>query len=552
MFVQVIKFFVRSKYMSSTELLCQLTDMIKRFSSHLIRCIIQHYLRDILLEDVSVQVDGISIFTVENVVVDLRHITDLPFAVSNCQVEKLTFHIRSLYDIHVQITGLILKLNVCNLPKSTGDDTMMNIILQPIINVQPDNVVDTDEDDSYFDDFFADELVTESLNLLQDIVSDVWRGVTCDFFETRIIFVTELGVSEETKEQDMTLTVDNIKVLQWSDISITGLRFCVCPPQKTAYIPELSIRVQDRGGIVLVDCTNESPANVWMCGDSYFILSFFSQLFLENQRYLSKKHNPTPQPLSSSSDVAKKITESLSDNISSLISEIKFDTNATKGTSWLQLVKITNLNFTLDLHKGSDFQSTRLETDKVSARVFNANLWCDFVKDEISLDIEQIQTTIGYVPDPINMFMKNVHGVYWDIDLTVPEIYIRTSQSIVDSLLVILNFNIVWNEYDLLYNNEAIRFRNVSVNETLLRITYYNSPIDYKKLLRGNWKYLLKLVPPCDLSVNLPRVLMQYHVGWEEVIEEYMKEIVSTQKIRCVKKVIVGVTKRKMRKLFSI
>jgi hypothetical protein len=145
--------------------------------------------------------------------------------------------------------------------------------------------------------------------------------------------------------------------------------------------------------------------------------------------------------------------------------------------------------------------------------------------------------------------MKNDNG-FWCVNVSIPSIYIRTRQAIIDTMIVLFTFNMIWNEYDILYTHaESIKFKIFNIDDIHIRFKYYNSPIDYKKILKGNWKHLLKLVPHCDMAITFPSIILKYQIGWENVLDAYLKEIFVTQRLRCIKKILIGTAKKKIKNM---
>ena len=214
--------------------------------------------------------------------------------------------------------------------------------------------------------------------------------------------------------------------------------------------------------------------------------------------------------------------------------------------------QMRDLQFTLDIFKGSDLYNTRERTERFTLKLWGGQLEYDSLRERLLASIRKVQTTVGYIDDQLLLKMRNVGG-YWDVDLKVPEIYVRTSQHIVDKIVILFNFNVQWNEYYMIYNiDDAVSFRNVYISDIEMRFKYYNSPTDYRKILRGNWKHLIRLIPHCDVSLTFPNTIIKYVAGWEDLVDAYLKEMLLNQKLRCVKKVIVGTAKRKFKKLVGI
>ncbi|KAJ3044603.1 DNA polymerase delta catalytic subunit [Rhizophlyctis rosea] len=159
-------------------------------------------------------------------------------------------------------------------------------------------------------------------------------------------------------------------------------------------------------------------------------------------------------------------------------------------------LEIRDLQFTLDIFKGSDLNNARIRTERFTIKLWGGHLHYDAVRERVLVSVRKVQTTIGYIDDIMTLKMRNVGGS-WDVDLDVPEIYIRTSQHIVDKIIVLFNFNVQWIEYYMIYNvDDTVRFRHVHISDVQMRFKYYNSPADYKKILKGNWRYLRNM--PAD------------------------------------------------------
>lgn len=520
--------------------MCRISSTLQDIASHILRCVLQHYLRSRIVEPLSVNI--FDIFSspkvlIENVHINLNDLTDLPFTITDFVVETVVIKAHGLYDISLELDGIKIYANVCNLPKTSQDDN----------DIEKDN--DDPNNQDYVEKDILDYEFTEAIDTLKDFVEKIITGIKLKITDVTIVMVTELGVSHTSREHEMELHIEEIKLRNWNELNIIGTSLAICPPELSAWVPCMLLYVT-KDGEVTIDFSQTENNNVFLCGDSYFIISFFVQLFLENQRYISKQKAPL-QPAITSVEIAQHISETLKDNIRDKLDHItnqKQKKKKQKEAGTLTKLNVTNLDITIDFHRGSDLQQSRMETNKMSVRVYRSKITCDFVKDIIVADVDSIQSTIGYIKEPIRMELRSV-GTLWDAYVNIPQIYIETSQRIVDNMMVLLNFNILWNDYDLLYNsNETIKFRHVVVEDIHVSSTYYNSPVDVKKIFKGNWRSVLKLIPPCNISLTLPKLIMSYHVGWEDVLDKYITTMVHTQKMKCAKKVIIGVAKRKARR----
>jgi hypothetical protein len=287
---------------------------------------------------------------------------------------------------------------------------------------------------------------------------------------------------------------------------------------------------------------------------------------MENQRILNRKRfvkgdvmNNTLLDDLVSKELAKTIADTMTnfitrDNEQKSEKSDKSEQTFQHEHSFFEIrgLKLKNLRFTLDIFQGSDLKNTRIKTEKFTMKIWGGYIEYNLMKEQLLASIHKIQTTIGYIDDPVTLKMKNVGG-YWDVDLNIPEVYVRTSQYVVDKIIVLFTFNALWSEYDMIYSSaESIRFRHVYVSDIYMRFKYYNNPVDYKKILKGNWKYLVRLIPHCDLSLTFPNTIIKYQVGWEDLVDTYVKELISKQKLYCVKKMIVGTAKRKFKKIMGI
>jgi hypothetical protein len=542
--------------------------------ANIIHSLVEKALADILIsadKDFKIQCDTFTEVKVNNINLLLDFIPDIPVTLSNCTLGKLSVDFTSIYNVEIHVSHLYVTANVCNLPKTSG---------QPQEKVEHVEQLENDED--------ALMGLHELALIIADFVENVFEGTRVTLMDTEITFVTKLGVSADvyTHEMKMNIARTAFHTQKVPRLDITGARVSACPPLETAYIPQIGMRLLEDGQ-VLIDCGQSTDefienAKISLCGDSYFILSFFAQLLMENQRYISKQ-NVRVESVGSPDTIHESVLremlqESMQDithaagqehnhHVRDLLhhksrhrrtldkekdSRVVRKIKSMKGSSWVKALKVENINFIIDFFRGSDLEKTRVHGEKITAKCAGAQLFCDFEHDQLHLSVESIQTTIGYIEEPIYLSMVNVYGNYWDANISIPEVFVRTSQHIVASMMVILNFNVVWNDYDILYHSsETIRFRHVTIDEIYFQSKFYSSPVDVRKVMKGHWKQLLKLIPPCDFAITLPRTILRYQVGWEEVLDHYIEEMVSSQKIRCVKKVVFGVAKRKVRQIFS-
>jgi hypothetical protein len=334
---------------------------------------------------------------------------------------------------------------------------------------------------------------------------------------------------------------------EWKCLNTT---MCVCPPTPTAEITQFS--VMSRNGYITIDMLEANNICIGLCGDSGYLCSELLQAISENQFTIYQRTYECPTECTSiDRDVALNITDAMTNAMTSAQEQETDYLRSRTGPSSLCItgIELKNANITFELYKGSDMLNARDLIDRLTIKIWRGYMQYNFTKDRLYISIGMTQSTVGYIEGQITYNMQYNNG-FWDLNLNVPKVHIQTSRRIVEQIIVLFDFNIRWNEYEILYNTrDVIRFRYVAINDIAVRFKYFNSPTDYpgyKSMLRGKWKYAVKLLPHCDVSVTFPYTMIKYCYGWEELINAYIKEMIIDQRLHCVKKLIVGTAKRKL------
>ena len=324
----------------------------------------------------------------------------------------------------------------------------------------------------------------------------------------------------------------------------------MCTNFRNVNIPRISLTSNNNK---IVADFGRNTVRAGFCGDSNYLLSVLLQNILENNRTICLRELHRKTRLEESqrrkTDVAAQIAETLADNMFTWKQAAAKKPSVQSSSPSFDKLELINLELLVDFYRGSDVQRTRILEEGFTIKLTSVHMVYETYKEALFIEAAKIQTTVGYIDETVRMRMTN-EGGFWDVNVSIPSVYIRTRQAIVDTLVVLFTFNTMWNEYDILYNTaDTIKFRNFIVDDIHVRFKYYNSPIDYRKVFKGNWKHLIKLVPHCDLSITFPSIILRYQVGWEDVVDAYLKELLTTQRLRCVRKVVVGTAKRKLKKL---
>jgi len=393
----------------------------------------------------------------------------------------------------------------------------------------------------------------DAMMVLRDHIDHVLKTMKVSIANVQLESTSNLSITNEEKHV-MSCFVDAIESCSFDQWRVSNLMFYVCPTVPALIMSGFSLTLDERE-FVVAQFSETDSVTVGVCGDSTFIFSMFIQQILENQRILSKNYvDDTNFDVRKDEKLSRYLSKGIAESMSSLITETKSTIEPVLGKNISHIVRgieIRNLCFTLDLYKGSDYTDSRIRTEKFTIKGWDGRIKYDIFKESLVGTVKKIQSTVGYIDDKITFRMQYLSG-YWDLDLDIPEIYIRTSQHIVDKTIILFTFNNIWNEYDILYNQgEDIKFRLARINDINIRFKYYNSPLERNKILTGNWKQLVRLVPHCDLSITFPNVTLKYQEGWGDLVDAYVNEMLTSQKVKCVKKVIVGTTKRKLKKLFT-
>ena len=464
----------------------------------------------------------------------------LPFTIAQCQIGEFGIS----YDKRLNIVAKNVQLTI--------DVTTLPEVVDDVEGKQENQCPPNSEDDNINGTDFLHDM-DDGKQLLIKHIDEMLRNVSLSIENISITVKSSIHMlNESTHEYLITVSRINNKhnpMTQWHwNIQNTTLHVCPKTLQsaRNIDIPHLSIKF--KGDNIFFKF--QETVRAGFCGDSNFLLSVLLQNILENNRILCFKRLQREAIVQEqhwkNKDVVSEMAEILNDTMSN--HSVVQETKRTIVTSFDKFV-LKDLNVLVDFYRGSDVQGSRIVDEGFTIKLTGVDVEYKTCMETLSINVEKVQTTVGYIDDPVHVQMSNDNG-FWDVNVSIPSVYIRTRQAIVDTMIVLFTFNVVWNEYDMLYNNaETIKFKNFIVDDINIRFKYYNSPVDYRKILKGNWKHLMKLVPHCDLSITFPSVILKYQVGWEDVIDAYLKELITTQRLRCVRKVVVGTAKRKLKGL---
>jgi len=222
--------------------------------------------------------------------------------------------------------------------------------------------------------------------------------------------------------------------------------------------------------------------------------------------------------------------------------------------------ELRNLNAHLTMNVGTLLQPMDDMTQfdcRVSSINGDVHVWwmpqAVYPHVNIRTECRQLESTIGYVED-LSTFQLHIHGgdsTEWSGSVQLGACHMRAHQSIVDALVTTYRFKTAFEEYEMLYlPSEMPVFRSFTIGPLDTRVTYVSKSADYRKILRGNFKSALSLIPPCDMHMVFPEVMIGQQQGWEAVVEAYFVHLLKTQKMRCIKKVVKSFTIYKIKKFY--
>ena len=390
--------------------------------------------------------------------------------------------------------------------------------------------------------------------MIRQIILDFISAIRVTAINNRLFIKTELGLSPLLNDHYMFMKMDRVE-FGISDAYIDDISFSICPPVESAQIKHISlVRTEDS----ILSIQTQRPVEIDLCGDSWFILSFFIQRVFENQSRIAllldeAKQRQIPPPEALTKVLSEAFVENVYAEVARPTTSRHKPTTKKRQDPFVKRILLTVPNLLVNFHKGTDLDQDRQLEDSVSFYLVSALLDISFLRPQVRISIQQVQSTIGFLEDPVDLTMVMVgqSGKYWDLSVSVPKVSIRTSQHIVGTLITLFSFHATWNSYIFLYNiNEGIQFRNCTINPVHVVATFYSNPIDYSKVLVGNWKQFLKLIPLCDFRITLPCVIEKWKPGWDEVIDGYLKEIIATQKTKCAKKLALAFVKKGLKRIF--
>jgi len=514
-------------------------------ASNVVKVLVDNsYVRDFVdIEDISFT--DYNTILLSRINVNSTGLDSLPFIVRQLSIESATI---SWTNGTLRISGcdihLVVDVSKCPVYETTKVDSC---------NVGETNRAKLDE--NYKQKHARKTVVISDMDDAIAIVRDAIHNIVLD----TMIMLENIKVSTisnvtmiDTEEHTMSLTMTSIQnsgLLRWK---ASQTHFCVCSEQPTALLDTVSIDM-DPNGYVVADFSECGFIPITMCGDSGFLFTMFLQQLMENQRQLMESRNLKSECKPVDDEIlARRLSQSMSDCLFADFvrpdRHLTFPSSSSRSSTFeIAGLRLRNIDATVELFKGSDLEKRRSCTDRVTLRVWNGCFLYDVKEEHLTVMVDKVQTTVGYIDDVVSLRMKRC-GDFWDADIHISDVYIRTSQDLMDKIVVLFTFNSLYNECVMLYNVEdVIKFRKVIVNDVYVRFKYYNSPVNYRKLLTGNWKTLARLIPHCDVSLTFPNVVIQYQVGWDDLFDAYLKEMFVSQRVKCIKKVILGTAKRKLR-----
>lgn len=472
-----------------------------------------------------------------------------------------SYQIKDFYVDKITVDFWNLQIGVDGV-RITTDTTILNVRtnylydeIDEINEIEKYNEIDEiNEIEKYNSEIDTSVAVSKLKIVIKSAIESFLVNVLVINIEDVIIkIITEIGISNNSPKHTMRLNITNISK-GVSCVEARQVSFFICENTTNLHVPMMKIsgKTENQLLILCVEGNNEFD----LCGDSYFIINFFLQTVFENQRYLLKQNNSkiaSNRKTKSQVVIKKELEEVLFDYDYSYRKQL--DTNTTANTKYRKRenLLLKNLELRIDnvvghFHHGQDLNQTRKEDDKFTVKCWDFLLLTDFTTDNVSMETRQIQTTVGNVDQVIRYNMQKF-GEYWDVHLQLSSVNIRVTQTIIESLVLLFDFNNIFSEYDILYNQqEDIKFRQFLIDDVHLKTIYYSKPTDLNNLLRGNLKAVLSLIPSCDIKLTLPSVIMKYQIGWEDVMNCYLHQLYSTQKFKCFKKVFVGIAKRRFKR----
>ena len=169
---------------------------------------------------------------------------------------------------------------------------------------------------------------------------------------------------------------------------------------------------------------------------------------------------------------------------------------------------------------------------------------------DVRMTCQRIESTIGYIENGMRAHLTK-QNQNWSGIIDVSAVFILAKQDVVDVLITTYNFLNTFEEYERIYRPvEMPIFSRITVLPLDTNIQYHAKPFDTHKVLQGNFKSALSLIPPCDMHIVFPEVLLGNQEGWEALGEAYFTNLLKTQKKRCAKKLVKSYTVYKVKKLF--
>jgi hypothetical protein len=468
----------------------------KKTLGRILQSIVKSKLRQYNL---SLLVDASDFSTVDfyNISGDMSVVSNLPFSIGAFSIENIRV---SLTTFNVQVSGVVIHLDVRKTSRKDNDENS-----------------DMDFGDDYGEkDNEIKEVQNEAMTILTNWLSSLFFSISVCIQDVTLRIKTDMGVSHNSQNHEMVASIDQTSIIDWNSVVVKNVKLDVCPMTSSMLFETIHID-KTENDVLLLDFTNET-GKIDFCGDSFFIISCFCQSVAENQRVLAK--------------VKEKEKFSI------------------KKINLVKEVQVKNVNIIVDFYNGSDLDNKRMLHDRISMKIFEVVICCNFVKDTFLARFTKLQTTIGYVNKPaqLQMAYSTVEN-NWDLKVDIETLHIETSQNIVKHISVILNFQTLWNEYYLIFNNDdTIKFNRVIVNNIFFSTRYYNLPFSLKKVLKGNFA---QLIPLCDLKIKIPIVLLNDKTGWNEVVNSYFDSIIASQKMKCFRKVILGFAKKKVKNVMQ-
>src|SRR6478609_1361554 len=344
----------------------------------------------------------------------------LPFTISKCHLETITV----VYDQEVKIIidNINVVVNVSDFSPPCKQQNERDA---------EEGIIGTElppEEDEIEKDIvkMPGTLVVNDVQDAQQVIADYIDSILqCSKLCINNVTITTISDVSLTTAQKHTMTckigkIHNRTLTHWKTSDVI---FKIYPSVPAAVVSSFDVSFEAKDGMLIIDFSETENMRLSISGDSGFILSMFIQQLLDNQRKIEACYVEQDAPNFADvhdEQVSKLIAKNIAETMTQYIIDVPsaYTTDKSKECQLtLKGVKCRNLNFTLNMFKGNDagVPFLRPERDADTTGHFTFKGWdgymeYSFQQEFLYTTVGKLQTTVGYIDNPLVMKMRHAGG----------------------------------------------------------------------------------------------------------------------------------------------